>query len=48
MSEYNCSVCNRMKHTSELEVRKIKGVEELVCEDCIEWNEVGRYLENGM
>ena len=45
MSEYQCSVCNRYKHCSELVERKINGIECLVCEDCVEYNEVDRYLE---
>ena len=45
MSDYPCTVCNKNVHCSELHTRKVDGIESLVCESCIEWNEVGRYLE---
>lgn len=45
MSEYNCEVCKKMKHVSELFERKVKGIESLVCESCVEYNEVDKYLE---
>jgi formylmethanofuran dehydrogenase subunit E len=45
MSEYPCSVCGEWVHSSELETRKINGIEQLVCTSCIEYNEVDKHLE---
>lgn len=45
MSEYDCSICNEIKHCSELEVRKVNGIECVVCESCCQSHDE-RGIEN--